>query len=127
MNQPRHLPGRRRQSGVALIVVLILLMVMTLLGLASLRGTLMEERMSANLFDRSLAFQAAGSALREGEARAGAAMFERPAFSPLHSAVQASPLAPVFMEPLVEQPAKEAARTSAADRDRIDFMLIPFQ
>ena len=25
MNQPRHLPGRRRQSGVALIVVLILL------------------------------------------------------------------------------------------------------
>ncbi|HEY0661440.1 MAG TPA: PilX N-terminal domain-containing pilus assembly protein [Lysobacter sp.] len=73
MNQPRHLPGHRRQSGVALIVVLILLMVMTLLGLASLRGTLMEERMSANLFDRSLAFQAAESALREAEARLGTA------------------------------------------------------
>ncbi|WP_386757604.1 pilus assembly PilX family protein [Lysobacter cavernae] len=50
-------------------MVLILLMVMTLLGLASLRGTLMEERMSANLFDRSLAFQAAESALREAEVR----------------------------------------------------------
>lgn len=71
MKQPRHLPGRRGQTGVALIVVLILLMVMTLLGLASLRGTLMEERMSANLFDRSLAFQAAESALREAEARLG--------------------------------------------------------
>ena len=56
------------QSGAALMVVLILLLVMTLLGLASLRGTLMEERMSANLFDRSLAFQAAEAALREGEA-----------------------------------------------------------
>ena len=77
MNQPRHLPGRRRQSGVALIVVLILLMVMTLLGLASLRGTLMEERMSANLFDRSLAFQAAESALREAD-RGGARRGEGP-------------------------------------------------
>jgi len=61
----------RRQSGVALVVVLILLLVMTLLGLASLRGTLMEERMSANLFDRSLMFQAAEAALREGETKAG--------------------------------------------------------
>ncbi|GAB3343415.1 pilus assembly PilX family protein [Marilutibacter aestuarii] len=58
---------RRGQSGVALIVVLILLLIMTLLGLASLRGTLLEERMAANLFDRSLGFQAAEAALRQGE------------------------------------------------------------
>lgn len=57
-----------RQRGVALLVVLILLLVMTLLGLASLRGSLMEERMSAGLYDRSLGFQAAEAALREGEA-----------------------------------------------------------
>lgn len=57
-----------RQRGVALAVVLILLLVMTLLGLAAMRGTLMEERMSGNLTDRSLAFQAAEAALREGEA-----------------------------------------------------------
>lgn len=56
------------QRGVALAVVLILLLVMTLLGLAAMRGTLMEERMSGNLTDRSLAFQAAEAALREGEA-----------------------------------------------------------
>jgi type IV pilus assembly protein PilX len=54
------------------MVVLILLLVMTLLGLASLRGTLMEERMSANSFDRSLSFQAVEAALREGEARIAA-------------------------------------------------------
>jgi len=57
----------RGQRGAALIVVLILLMVMTLLGLASLRGTLMEERMAANMFDRSIGFQAAEAAMREAE------------------------------------------------------------
>lgn len=62
-----------RQKGVSLVVVLILLLVMTLLGLAVLRGTLLEERMSSNLMDRSLAFQAAESALRAGEAVAATA------------------------------------------------------
>lgn len=57
----------RAQQGVALVVVLILLLMMTLLGLASLRGTIMEERMSANMYDRSLAFQAAEAALRQAE------------------------------------------------------------
>lgn len=60
----------KTQRGVALAVVLMLLLVMTLLALVSLRGTLMEERMSANLMDRSLSFQAAEAALREGEALA---------------------------------------------------------
>jgi type IV pilus assembly protein PilX len=57
----------RTQRGAVLAVVLILLLVMTLLGLASLRGTLMETRMSASEVDRSLSFQAAEAALREGE------------------------------------------------------------
>lgn len=57
------------QKGVALFVVLMLLLVVTILGLSSLRSTVMEERMSANMFDRSLGFHAAESALREAEAR----------------------------------------------------------
>lgn len=64
---PGPVHGPRAQRGVALAVVLILLLVMMLLGLASLRGTLMEERMSANQLDRSLSFQAAEAALRKGE------------------------------------------------------------
>ncbi len=58
----------KHQGGVALVVILMLLLVMTLLGLASLRGTLMEERMSAGSYDRSLSFQSAEVALREAEA-----------------------------------------------------------
>lgn len=59
-----------RQRGVALVVVLVLLLVVTLLALASLRNALLEERMSASVLDRSLAFQAVEAALREGEALA---------------------------------------------------------
>ena len=59
----------RRQRGATLVVVLILLLLMTLLGLASLRSTVLEERMTSNLLDRSLSFQVAEAGLREAEAR----------------------------------------------------------
>ena len=62
------LPRRGRQHGAALVVVLILLLVMTWMGVSSMRGTAMGERMSAGIYDRSIAFQAAEAALREGEA-----------------------------------------------------------
>lgn len=52
-----------RQAGVSLVVVLVLLVAMSLLGIAILRSTAMQERMSANLRDRSIAFEAAESAL----------------------------------------------------------------
>src|SRR3546814_2367413 len=72
MSMPRLLkaglpPQPHMQRGASLIVVLILLLVVTLLGLAALRTTILQERMSANLFDRSLSFQAAETALREGQ------------------------------------------------------------
>jgi len=59
-----------RCRGAALVVALILLMVMSLLSLSSMHTTSTQERMSANIYDRSLAFQAAETALREGEAAA---------------------------------------------------------
>src|SRR5688500_11003113 len=58
---------RNNQRGVALIVSLVLLVVATLIGLASVRGTTLQERMSANMYDRSLAFQRAEAALRAAE------------------------------------------------------------
>lgn len=58
----------RRQRGVALIVSLILLVVATLIGLAASRSTMLQERMSGNTYDRSLAFQRSESALRAAEA-----------------------------------------------------------
>lgn len=59
------------QRGAAtLVTVMILLLVVAVIGLASLRGTLLEQRMSTNVRDRGLAFQAAEAALREGESLA---------------------------------------------------------
>lgn len=55
------------QRGAALVVVLLLLLVVTILGLASIRSTLLQERMAGNLTARSGAFQAAEAALREAE------------------------------------------------------------
>lgn len=66
--RPHAMPVPRRQHGVALFVVLMLLLVMTLLVLASMRSSLMNERMSGATYDRSLAFQLTESALREAEA-----------------------------------------------------------
>lgn len=65
----RHTTFPARQRGAALVVALLLLVIMTLIGLASLRGTAMEERMSANMYDRSVSFQSVEAALREAESR----------------------------------------------------------
>lgn len=62
-----------REEGVALVVALVLLIVATLLGLAGVRVSSMQERLSANMFDRSLAMQASEAALRAAEAAITAA------------------------------------------------------
>lgn len=59
--------GLRAQRGASLVVVLLLLLVVTLLGLASLRSTLLQERMAGNLAARGNAFQVAEAVLREAE------------------------------------------------------------
>jgi len=59
-------PGR--QSGAALLVALIMLLISTMIGLASIRGTTMNEKMSSNMYDRSLSYQGAEAALLAGEA-----------------------------------------------------------
>lgn len=56
-----------RERGAVLIVSLVFLLVLTVLGVAALRNTTLEERMAGNLRDANLAFQAAEAALREGE------------------------------------------------------------
>lgn len=59
-----HLKVGRRERGISLVIVLLLLIAMSLLGVAVLRSSAMQERMSANLRDRGIAFQAAEAALR---------------------------------------------------------------
>lgn len=55
------------QSGMALLIGLIFLVVLSIIGATALRMSGLEERMSGNLRERSLAFEAAESALRQGE------------------------------------------------------------
>lgn len=58
-----------RQRGAALVVALLMLLVMTVLGLASMQVTRMEEKMAGNARDVNLAFQGAEAGLREAEER----------------------------------------------------------
>lgn len=58
----------KHQVGASLIVSLMLLVVLTLLGLSSMQSTIMQERMSNNVRDKSVAFQATESAVRTAEA-----------------------------------------------------------
>lgn len=63
----RDFSHRSRQQGVALIMALVLLLIVTILGVSSMRTTTLQERMSANMFDRSLAFQRSEAAMRAAE------------------------------------------------------------
>lgn len=74
-----------RQRGVALITGLIFLVVLTLISVTAARMSSLEERMSGNMRDRSLAMQAAEMALRDAERDilGGAGITRAPAISGL--------------------------------------------
>lgn len=59
---------RRRQAGAALLVSLILLVVITLVGLAAIGTTILQNKAAANQYDRQVAFQSAEAALRQAQA-----------------------------------------------------------
>jgi type IV pilus assembly protein PilX len=66
-NTPSHSHVSARQQGAALITGLIFLVVLTMIGITAARISTLEERMSGNMRDRSLAMQAAEMALRDAE------------------------------------------------------------
>lgn len=66
--QHRH----HRQKGIVMVVAMVMLVLITLLGLTSVRTLTVEEKMAANSYDRNLAFQSAETTLREAEAVAAA-------------------------------------------------------
>ena len=86
MTNRRRIPcPNHRQQGVALITGLIFLVVLTLIAITAARMAGLEERMSGNLRDRSLAVQAAETALRDAERdiRGGAGITRAPPISGL--------------------------------------------
>ena len=59
----------KKQSGAALIVALIMLLVLTILGVAVMETSVLEERMAGNNMRTARTFQAAEGAIREAERR----------------------------------------------------------
>jgi type IV pilus assembly protein PilX len=57
----------KKQTGAALIVSLVILLIMTMIGLAAMRTSSMAEKMAANTMDVEIAFQATEIALRDAE------------------------------------------------------------
>jgi len=58
----------RRQRGVALVVSLVFLLVLTIIGVTAMQSATLQERMAGNARDRNVAFQAGERALRAAEA-----------------------------------------------------------
>lgn len=63
-----HTGTAKHQSGAVLAISLIILLLLTLIGITATQVTGLEEKMAGNFRDRNLAFQAAETALRAGEA-----------------------------------------------------------
>lgn len=62
--KPPCAPGSARHRGAALVIGLFILAIMTIAGLAAMRGTTLEEHMSGNLKESNDAIQAAEAALQ---------------------------------------------------------------
>jgi type IV pilus assembly protein PilX len=58
---------KNQQSGVVLVISLIMLLLLTMLSTTSMQVTSMEEKMANNAIDKNRAFQAAETALRYAE------------------------------------------------------------
>lgn len=57
----------KQQSGVVLIISLIMLLLLTIISVTAMRVTGLEEKMAGNSKDLNVAFQAAEAALRDAE------------------------------------------------------------
>ncbi|MES9886953.1 MAG: PilX N-terminal domain-containing pilus assembly protein [Candidatus Sedimenticola sp. 6PFRAG1] len=59
---------KRNEQGAVLLTSLMILLLLTILGINSMSNNIVQERMVSNMHDRNIGFQAAESALRQGEA-----------------------------------------------------------
>lgn len=58
---------RYRQTGTALVMSLVFLLILTILGVGALNTTVLQEKMAGNSKEKNTAFQSAESALLAGE------------------------------------------------------------
>ena len=63
---------RKKQTGTAIIVCLMLLTIATLIGINAVSSTVLEEKMAGNIRNKHMSFQSAESGLRQAELAAAA-------------------------------------------------------
>ena len=115
--------GAKRQSGAVLVIGLIILVVLTLLGVQGMRTNVAQERMAANMRERNVAFQAAESALRVGEATGPFDGTGVPLVDPLNwAAGEETGTLPAFDDGLESDP---AFHVGPPERVRIGLTLPP--
>jgi len=59
---------RQNEQGMALVTVLVFLVIMTIIGVAAMQSSSLQEKMSSNVRDQNVSFQTSEAAVREGEA-----------------------------------------------------------
>jgi len=64
----QQFPQRQKQRGAILLFCLVFLAVLTMMGVSGMESATLEERMSGNMRDHEVAFNAAESALQAAEA-----------------------------------------------------------
>lgn len=64
MKMREKMYSRKSQQGIVLIVSLLILLVLTMIGISAISNTSLEERMSKNFQQSTMAFQASESAIQ---------------------------------------------------------------
>lgn len=62
-----HFAGSAQQRGMALLVSLVMLLLLTLIGVSSMQNATLQEKMATSVMSRNQSFQVAEAALRVGE------------------------------------------------------------
>ncbi|MBX9705773.1 MAG: hypothetical protein K5Q00_05910 [Gammaproteobacteria bacterium] len=107
MSTHQILQREKRQNGVVLFTVLIFLIALTLLALASMRGSTLGERIARNSVDKVLAYQAAEAALRDAESDIvwkladGTSCEPAPTSPPSPPASPPAPCRPITQRPVI--------------------------
>lgn len=73
----------RREQGAVLIVALVMLLLLTVVGLAGMQDANLQESMAGNMRDRNIAFQVAEAGLRAGENELRKATITAPVSAPV--------------------------------------------
>lgn len=82
VNRPNH--SLHNQNGVALVMAMVFLLILSIIGLTAMSTTALEEKMASNLGNKNTAFQAAESALLAGEIWIGSQL-NKPVFDPANT------------------------------------------